>query len=165
MYATTKSPNQPHRRTLPNTPHPLHASGHSTFPTQVPDLTLFNPFYPQPPAPSLSERSTSFHRKTPAIPLIPLNSTYAVPPRIDRVETSSVLHASLRRFVDFPSATPCIHDFHASKFFSPHLSRERVCNPYFPESTFPSQVIDFFVFLVRSSLLSGNGGFVPIAQP
>ena len=69
-----------------------------TFSSQVSDLTLFNPFYPRPKAP----RSTSFHQKSPdhnsrseghlwgnklvaglgsQIPPIPLNSTYAVPPK------------------------------------------------------------------------------------
>src|SRR5688500_209983 len=49
----------------------------STFPSQVPDLTLFNLFYPHPNAP----HSTSFHQKSPALPPIPLNSIYTVPPK------------------------------------------------------------------------------------
>src|SRR5687767_2730566 len=53
----------------------------STFPSQVPAIILFNLFYPSPLAPLHSQHSTSFHRKSPVIPLIPLNSTYAVPPK------------------------------------------------------------------------------------
>src|SRR5688500_1888399 len=53
----------------------------STFPSQVPAIILFNLFYPSPLTPLHSQHSTSFHRKSPVIPLIPLNSTYAVPPK------------------------------------------------------------------------------------
>ena len=51
----------------------------SRLPSQVPEITLFNPFYPRTIgfAPGLpAARSTSFHQKSPAIPPIPLNSTY-----------------------------------------------------------------------------------------
>src|SRR5688572_5042939 len=73
--------------------------GMLTFPSQVPAISLFNPFYPC----SLN-RSHSFHAKTPVIPLIPLNSTYAVPPK----ETST-----------FPSQVP---DFFVLLRRSPRLA-------------------------------------------
>src|SRR5688572_25884543 len=50
-----------------------------SFPSQVTDLTLFNPFYPHPRFFQQSQHSASFHQKSPAIPHIPLNSTYTVP--------------------------------------------------------------------------------------
>ncbi len=48
-----------------------------TFHSQVPDLTLFNLFYPQTPSQLPLACSTLCHQKSPAIPPIPLNSTYA----------------------------------------------------------------------------------------
>src|SRR5688500_2854421 len=50
-----------------------------TFPSQVPDLALFNLFYPRRRSCRQRQHSTSFHPKSPAIPHIPLNSTYDVP--------------------------------------------------------------------------------------
>src|SRR5687768_12447560 len=61
-------------------------AGMLTLPVQVPDLTLFNPFYPRPCA----SRSISFHQKSPVIPPIPLNSTYAVPPKRKRILPSQL---------------------------------------------------------------------------
>ena len=55
--------------------------GMLTFLLQVTDLTLFNPFYLRAHARSHRQHSTSFSQKTPVIPPIPLNSTYAVPPK------------------------------------------------------------------------------------
>src|SRR5687768_6854941 len=70
----------------PSLAFPIWALGHpvqmSTFPPQVPAITLFNPFYPQLRIFTPSEHSTSFHQKSPVIPPIPLNSTYAVPPKL-----------------------------------------------------------------------------------
>ena len=77
-------------------------SANSTFPSQVPDLTLFDLSYLR----TLRPRSNSFHQKTPVIPLIPLNSTYAVP-RNEFFLTNSKMST-------FPSQTPI-----SSLFFVP----------------------------------------------
>src|SRR5687768_4620115 len=61
-----------------------------TFLSEVPDLTLFNPFYPRPLARSQFQDSTSFHEKVPVIPHIPLNSTYAVPRKVNSTFSTQV---------------------------------------------------------------------------
>src|SRR5688572_3074617 len=73
--------------------------GMSTFPSQVSDLTLFNPFYLR----NIHPRSTSFQRKSAVIPPIPLNSTYAVP-RNDIFLTNAKMST-------FPSQVPATTNF------------------------------------------------------
>src|SRR5688572_726361 len=75
------------------------------FSTQVPDLTLFNPFYPRHLSRSPIKHSTFFHQKSPAIPHIPLNSTYDVPP--DRNHKSDIKNEST-----FPTQVPDFIAFH-----------------------------------------------------
>src|SRR5688572_20188047 len=78
----------------------------STFPSQVPDLTLFNLFYP-PRSCLQRQHSNSFHQKRPVIPPIPLNFTYAVPP--------SPAPAGLT----FPSQVPATANSRTSFSFQP----------------------------------------------
>ena len=47
MYAATDNLLRQHGRTLPSTRHLPCSFGQFTFPSQVPDLTLFNAFYPR----------------------------------------------------------------------------------------------------------------------
>src|SRR5688500_15724129 len=78
-----KTPEAPTRRI----PRPCSASCEvgrtceSTFPSQVTDLTFSAFYFGHLDACGSNLNSTSFHQKSPVIPLIPLNSTYAVPPK------------------------------------------------------------------------------------
>src|SRR5688572_1308083 len=93
-----------------------------SFPSQVTDLTLFNPFYPHPRSFQQSQHSASFHQKSPAIPPIPLNSTYTVPrnltlsgslfPRIPRIPW---LLRSWAVGLSFPSQIPAFTIFTPKK--------------------------------------------------
>jgi hypothetical protein len=129
-----------------------------SFPLQVPAITLFNPFYPLPltatRTPLAPFRSTSFHQKSPVIPHIPPNSTYAVP--------RNEIFSDALKMLTFPSQIPAITDsnlfFHSitrtpARFPLPfgvhpigclHLptqisdQKSKIRNPN--ESTFPSHL-------------------------
>src|SRR5688500_15948666 len=106
-----------------------------TLPSQPPAITLFNPFYPRAfdltPRPFPTALSTSFHQKSPAIPHIPLNSTYAVPPKSTQVPDFFVFHRrSHISVISVPS--PSV----TSVLLPPPLSR-----PAPAKSTFATQVL------------------------
>ena len=94
----------------------------STFPTEVPAITLFNRFYPRP----LGARSTSFHQKTPVIPPIPVNSTYSRSISVASVSSSSVISVLLppfhARMLTFLSQVPDFIVFHRPKTEPPGLN-------------------------------------------
>jgi len=94
----------------------------STFPTEVPAITLFNRFYPRP----LGARSTSFYQKTPVIPPIPVNSTYSRSISVASVSSSSVISVLLppfhARMLTFLSQVPDFIVFHRPKTEPPGLN-------------------------------------------
>ena len=70
-------------------------------------------------------------QESPAIPHIPLNSTYALPP--NPAPAGSTFPCPLPAFTVFTFVSPSIHDFHAKKISAPRCFRRL-------QSTFASQV-------------------------